>query len=1802
MFKKGAIMKSLHSIPMITIVLLSTLLFAQPADSLWVEIDEDTMITIHHDHTYRNCGSLFDMQVEIVGDQITITEVDIGQPAFCECYFDLSVTFGPLAPGQYTADVFGTDTQYGDYWGSLPINIDQNMLLTHTTSGCLFDVDRDRPQLSVEVLGNSIRVLFNHEELNCCLVPQWNGWLDGDVFHAEMVDIGDECDCMCPFNLSADFGPFDPGTYTLDFWNGDFGSPEFTIEADMLLSQTNSDCLTGSREDRPQLTVDVLGDLIQINFNHEELNCCLVPQWTGWVEGSVFHADMEDVGDPCFCLCPFELSALFGPFQPGTYTLDFWDGAYGFPEFTIEDDLFLSQTNSDCLDTFRDERPQLTVEVEGDSIQVNFNHEELNCCLEPVWSGWLEGDVFHADMEDVGLPCDCLCPFELTARFGPFPEGTYTLDFWNGAFGSPQFTIGGQLPPWIISDQYQSPCYEPSEVEGCTDPAAYNYNPDATLDDGSCLYFGEGECTTSDDCNAGWLCIPAPLHCDTEDLPGFCFDIEEPLGCWMNWDPVCGCDGVTYSNTCHAVVFGNTSYSHYGTCEDEPIVDWHVFEMGSDDWPGTQEQPFATISHAIDIATDGEVIMVWPGTYTENLNYQGKDLFITSHFAWSNDLDEIANTILDGGGSGAVVTINSGESEATILQGFTVRNGSIAFEQNGAGVHISNGSSPSILHNHITENLPQEIYLDGGGIYVGDSSPYIAHNTISHNTGFYNGSGIYIYGDSQPVIEHNSIHHNTTASGWGIAYGAGIMVSGADAQAVLRWNNIFENEVDVGWGGGVAVYSGAAATLERNVISNNYNGGLAVAYGSTAYSSHDDFVYNTGAGIAMMDGESLIVSQSILWGNSDDGVNITVEEEPGYLEISYSALQEWWDGPGNFVGDPLFNGPEDSDFSLQLESPCVDGGDPETEDDPDGTVADIGVHYFHQEPGEEPCPDLSLVDFGMCEMIIGWGWTGSDCDLLSGCGSIGFMDDDSLDYAAWLFPTQEECLTECGPQEPDPEELCIDLYGLDFGICTAIVGWAWTGEGCAQLSGCGPVSSDGIDYSNWFFDSELECSALCSEPPLELDCPELFDNDFFGPCDMVLGWVWNGEDCHGISGCGTIGIDGQDYAPYIYNTYYQCMALCPHLDPIPELCADLTDVDFGDCTYPLGFGWFEDECIMISGCDMIDMNGDFYGDFLYDTVEECNALCSNPPLVDNCPELHQGDFGDCFIDLGWAWTGEECLPIGGCGTTSIIDNIDYAAYIYHTEAQCMAICGGVLPSPVSFSFNNLDPATGNIEIWLETEAFIHSIQFTLSGVHISDIVAGGGTALFEVTWDDSGLVTMIPYLNGYWSPGTYHLITVTYDAVTDEDLCMVDPIILLYIGGILDHVGLPDCLPLGPLDPVHFTNILDGQLEEYLALEGVVVEELPVVSVLIESAVDLDIGDEISLMDATGIINFGDCSNVHGNIIVGAGVWQGGPLLIDAYGSMDFCPDGGVQYPGFVENNSVLVRVWDASEDLEYNTNLSWGTDGLLWQMEDFTVGNVNIIQPTELLGDLNFDENIDVLDVVILVGFILEDAEPTYNQMNQGDINMDAELNVLDVVLLVNLILGESRSDQGGGVGTPRLIQLEGSIQISSSAAVAGIQLTLRPGGNFNIQSELPLGWELAASGNRILCYRWTGASIIGQSTLFHYEGDLVVEGVMLAGVNGTELLSTLDVMPTQFSLNPPRPNPFNPVTELSFSLPEEAEVILAIYDLQGRRVATLAQDTYPEGHHSFTWQPEDLASGIYLVQLTANHFTARSKVVLVK
>ena len=91
-------------------------------------------------------------------------------------------------------------------------------------------------------------------------------------------------------------------------------------------------------------------------------------------------------------------------------------------------------------------------------------------------------------------------------------------------------------------------------------------------------------------------------------------------------------------------------------------------------------------------------------------------------------------------------------------------------------------------------------------------------------------------------------------------------------------------------------------------------------------------------------------------------------------------------------------------------------------------------------------------------------------------------------------------------------------------------------------------------------------------------------------------------------------------------------------------------------------------------------------------------------------------------------------------------------------------------------------------------------------------------------------------------------------------------------------------------------------------------------------------------------------------------------------------------------------------------------------------------------------------------------------------------------------------------------------------------------------------------------------------------------------------------NTLPDQLVLHQNFPNPFNPSTNLRFSLSIAAHIKLSIYDLTGKQIAVLISGYLPAGNHQLAWNAENQASGVYLLRLESDSETQIKRLTLLK
>ena len=106
----------------------------------------------------------------------------------------------------------------------------------------------------------------------------------------------------------------------------------------------------------------------------------------------------------------------------------------------------------------------------------------------------------------------------------------------------------------------------------------------------------------------------------------------------------------------------------------------------------------------------------------------------------------------------------------------------------------------------------------------------------------------------------------------------------------------------------------------------------------------------------------------------------------------------------------------------------------------------------------------------------------------------------------------------------------------------------------------------------------------------------------------------------------------------------------------------------------------------------------------------------------------------------------------------------------------------------------------------------------------------------------------------------------------------------------------------------------------------------------------------------------------------------------------------------------------------------------------------------------------------------------------------------------------------------------------------------------------------------------------------------------VLLSDASGIGLEVEISEVPIQFGLNSVYPNPFNPVTTISYDIATQSVVNINVFDLLGNQVSSLVNEVKNSGRHSIQWNAGGLSSGLYFVKMEANNEVFIDKLMLMK
>ena len=93
-----------------------------------------------------------------------------------------------------------------------------------------------------------------------------------------------------------------------------------------------------------------------------------------------------------------------------------------------------------------------------------------------------------------------------------------------------------------------------------------------------------------------------------------------------------------------------------------------------------------------------------------------------------------------------------------------------------------------------------------------------------------------------------------------------------------------------------------------------------------------------------------------------------------------------------------------------------------------------------------------------------------------------------------------------------------------------------------------------------------------------------------------------------------------------------------------------------------------------------------------------------------------------------------------------------------------------------------------------------------------------------------------------------------------------------------------------------------------------------------------------------------------------------------------------------------------------------------------------------------------------------------------------------------------------------------------------------------------------------------------------------------------------SLNNMPSEVSLKPAYPNPFNPSTNLAYTLSNDGDIKLSIYDINGRLIDNLVDSYQFAGSYNISWNATEMSSGVYFVTLSTSSNVLTQKVMFIK
>lgn len=954
----------------------------------------------------------------------------------------------------------------------------------------------------------------------------------------------------------------------------------------------------------------------------------------------------------------------------------------------------------------------------------------------------------------------------------------------------------------------------------------------------------------------------------------------------------------------------------------------------------------------------------------------------------------------------------------------------------------------------------------GGAVYLNNSDAVFTYTEITGNQSVYDGGGVNCF-NSNPVFDIAVFHGNFT-----------------------EWN-----------GGAISVFNNSDVSMDHVVI-----------YGNTAEQN--------GSAFAILYASSITMNNSIVWMNAYDNPHYV--EDGSTFTVSYSdfytGTTEEWFTDTCINADPLFENAAAGDFQItwdnyptpdDTKSPCIDAGDPESDNDPDGTIADIGATYFIQS-GIQGVIQLDGGEGIITEVEITITNTETADEII-------LNPDEDGNYASPLEAGTYDIVAELEDYSTVTEENVVisgQLVTLNLTLTIPPPGEI---VGQVDVEGIGSVlevviTAGDVTTSPYAVTDPATGAVLYYEYTLEIS-PGIYT-----VTAEMSGYETQTEENVAVqSGFQTTDIDF--YLPLIQDigTITGTVTLINGVGDVEDVVITVGD----ETTNPAADGTYQIE--ILNGTYTVFAALDGYSSVRLEDIN-VTAFMITPDI-------------DFDLINGW----------------ETISGTQYNMTLYAT----ITYDGAFMPGGNNYQFGvfDIDGDCRGTAVWEEGNYFFWDNFYTLEGFWYVTIVSddNSGGELLGFKFYNAEDNTIYDCREGvFFEEGVYDFgVNFTIDSPeidVEYDLVQGWNWISFYLNP-----------PLTDLD---------------------------------------DIFDEIDdVPDAYWIKNHS--SNAHYD-----------PDADEWLGSMtDIVYDSGYKLQ-MINAYEDFTYSGERMNPVLYPINIDEG-----WNMLPYL--NEQSLDIETALQSLSFSDSLYVKtqsqSAVYFGGWIgdLEYMNPGVSYM----LNWPSEITPTNPVWLTYPPHDTAARYAASETYNPADWQLINGNQ-NNMILIADLNTDIenyaagvfdKDGVCRSIGKKYDDFWYFTIAGNEpelleLHIYDTvTGETIVSNNSIAYQPDE--INGDPQNAVEFTfDGNNDEDQNAPQFALTGNYPNPFNPTTEIAYTLAEDSDVVIQVYNVKGQIVETLVNENQSKGEHTVTWNADNMASGVYFYKINTNSFSQMKKCILMK